>query len=223
VKRKLLLTDDGSHTLKVEELSEHYHSTFGAIAESRHVFIESGFDKKLEEKPTRLNLLEVGFGTGLNALLTVLEAGTSDCEVHYVGLEAYPLSEEILKELNYPDLVSGDQAAEVFNRIHSIEWGIESEVMPGFNLTKIEEKLQNYQENDKFDLIYFDAFGPDVQPELWNEEIFRNLAGMTAYGGILVTYSCKGTVKRALKAAGFRIEKIPGPKGKREMLRGVRC
>jgi len=220
MQKRLLITEDGSHTLKVDGLDEHYHSTYGALSESMHVFISAGLHKKLEENPDKLNIIEIGFGTGLNALLTVLDDSISGYEVGYTGLEAYPLENEIWKQLNYPELLEDERAGELFEQMHYSEWGRAIEILPGFMLTKHDEKLQNYKHfSGAANLIYFDAFGPDIQPELWTEEIFQKIAGMTSPGGILVTYSCKGTVKRALKAAGFEIEKIPGPKGKREMLR----
>lgn len=224
MQKRLFITEDGSHTLRVDGLDEHYHSTYGALSESMHVFIEAGLHKMLESSPAMLNILEVGFGTGLNALLTVLNDNIADCRIEYTGLEAYPLDENLWQELNYPHLIQDDRAGELFGKMHRSEWEKQLEILPGFKLKKIEQKLENYQHQGAHaDLIYFDAFGPDVQPELWSGEIFQKIADITSPGGILVTYSCKGTVKRALKAAGFEIEKIPGAKGKREMLRGVRC
>jgi len=222
--RKLRITDDGSHTLMVDGLNEHYHSTYGAMAESRHVFIEAGLHKMLEDKPRKLSILEVGFGTGLNTLLTILDPRLSGIRVNYFGLEAYPIEKELWQELNYPELMQDESAPGLFRELHESEWGTQIEINPGFYLIKIRQKLEDYQHaGEAADLVYFDAFGPDVQPELWTPEMFRKIAKMTAPGGILVTYSCKGSVRRALKAAGFEVEKIPGPKGKREMMRGVRC
>lgn len=221
---EIIITEDGSHSLRIAELGENYHSTFGAMAESVHVFIEAGLHKKLEDGHGELSVLEVGYGTGLNALLTVLNQKTKGINIQYVGLEAYPLERQVWQELNYPDILEDERAGDIFYEINSAEWERQIEIIPGFNLIKIKQKLQDYQhQGPPFDLIYFDAFGPDVQPELWTKEIFHKIGEMTAPGGILVTYSCKGSVKRALRAAGFEIEKIPGPKGKREMLRGVKC
>ncbi len=224
MQKRLFITEDGSHTLRVDGLDEHYHSTYGALSESLHIFIEAGLHKILERSPDRLNILEVGFGTGLNALLTLVYDQISGCEIEYTGLEAFPLEEKVWQELNYPHLIQDDRAGELFEKMHRAEWEKQLEIVPGFKLKKIEQKLQDYQHQGAYaDLIYFDAFGPDVQPELWTGEIFQKIADITSPEGILVTYSCKGSVKRALKAAGFEIEKIPGPRGKREMLRGVRC
>ncbi|RLD32707.1 MAG: SAM-dependent methyltransferase [Bacteroidetes bacterium] len=221
---KIIITDDGSHTLKVEELSEHYHSTFGAVSESKHVFIEAGLQKVLEAKRSDISILEIGFGTALNAFLTVLEMDAQSPSIHYYGIEAYPLEEKLWRNLNYPDILSDKGADELFYKLHQSEWGEACDISKGFILHKIHQKLQDYQHHGKLiDLVYFDAFGPDVQPELWTPEIFKKIADITSPGGILVTYSCKGSVRRALKEAGFVVEKIPGPKGKREMARGVRC
>lgn len=218
------MTDDGSHTLKVEGLNEHYHSIFGAVSESKHVFIEAGFRKAMEKGPIILSILEVGFGTGLNALLSLLVDRAEGSLINYYGLEAYPLEEKLWGKLNYPDIIDDNRAEELFYKLHQCKWGEPCEIQPGFILHKINHKLQDYQHKGKFiDLVYFDAFGPDVQAELWTPEIFERIAEMTSPGGILVTYSCKGSVRRALMAAGFAVEKIPGPVGKREMLRGCRC
>ncbi|RLD49333.1 MAG: SAM-dependent methyltransferase [Bacteroidetes bacterium] len=223
MQKRLMITEDGSHTLRVDGLNEHYHSTYGALSESLHVFIEAGLHKKLDDLPQKLHILEIGFGTGLNALLTLLDEQSRGCDIYYTGLEAFPLEADLWQGLNYPGLLTDKKAGELFSKLHTAEWGNQIEIVPGFTLTKIQQKLENYQHiGSMADIIYFDAFGPDVQPELWTEEIFQRIADITSPGGILVTYSCKGTVKRALKAAGFEIEKIPGPKGKREMLRGVK-
>ena len=221
---EIIITEDGSNTLYVPELKEHYHSTFGAIAESRHVFIEAGLLQALKNDTEEINILEVGFGTGLNALLTVLEASLKGFSVKYTALETFPLPQQLWSKLNYPEQIGDIKAKEIFQLLHQCNWDIEKEIIPGFFITKVERSLQDFKVAGMlYNLIYFDAFGPDVQAELWTDEIFRKISGMTAKGGILVTYSCKGSVRRALMAAGFAVEKIPGPKGKREMLRGVRC
>jgi tRNA U34 5-methylaminomethyl-2-thiouridine-forming methyltransferase MnmC len=221
---EIILTEDGSHTLHIPELKEHYHSIFGAIAESRHVFIEAGLRQVLKNNAGEINILEVGFGTGLNALLTVLEASLSDSSVKYTALETFPLPQQLWSKLNYPEQIRDIKAKEIFQLLHQCDWNVENEIIPGFFITKVEKSLEDFNAAGMlYNLIYFDAFAPDVQAELWTDEIFRKISGMTAKGGILVTYSCKGSVRRALKAAGFAVEKIPGPKGKREMVRGVRC
>jgi tRNA U34 5-methylaminomethyl-2-thiouridine-forming methyltransferase MnmC len=223
MKRRLVISDDGSYTLKVEDLNEHYHSTYGALAESMHVFIKSGLYRKLEEIPCHLNIFEVGFGTGLNALLTAIYTRQLNLKVNYFALEAYPLEHELVEQLNYPELIDHAEAGILFDRLHAADWEKDVEIKEGFLLQKVKAKLEEYHFDDhRFDLVYFDAFGPEVQAELWTGDIFQKIATVTSPGGIIVTYSCKGSVKRAMREAGFTIEKLPGPKGKREMLRGTR-
>ena len=218
---EIILTEDGSHSLKVHGVNEHYHSTFGALAESRHVFIEAGLKQLLSRSSSEINILEIGFGTGLNALLTLVENINTCKIINYSSVEPFPLGEEIWGKLNYPDLLDNVMAGEWFKKMHRSEWNKVVEINPFFYLGKMRCSLQDYDAGGrKFDLIYFDAFGPDIQPELWTEEIFEKISDMTATGGILVTYSAKGIVRRALQSAGFDVERIPGPRGKREMIRG---
>ena len=215
----LKTTADGSQTLFVPSLNEHYHSIHGAVQESEIVFLQNGLRftaKKLEV----INLLEIGFGTGLNALLTAIEAKKLKIRVNYVGIDPYPLPAEIAKKLNYVEHIGSPEALGYFNKLNEAHWSYPSFLSDYFVLNKIHAALEevSFKENS-FNLVYFDAFGPDVQPEMWTEHIFGILYKCLAEGGILVTYSCKGTVKRALKKAGFSIEKLPGPAGKREVLR----
>ena len=216
---KIVQTADGSDTLFVPELNEHYHSTFGAIRESRYIFIEHGFNAiGPDEDP--VFIFEVGFGTGLNALLTNLTAKAQRREVRYTAIEKYPLEKEVWGQFNYPQLIQKQDSSKAFWKIHESPWGVPTEIDDGFILTKIRaDILKPIQLEENFNVIYFDAFGPDVQPDLWSEEMFQNMNRLLKPGGIFVTYSCKGEVKRNLKAAGFEIEKLPGPPGKREILR----
>lgn len=219
MKRQLMLTADGSHTLFVEELNEHYHSVRGAVDESMHVFIRSGFEKCLIPGG-KINLLEVGFGTGLNALLTCLATRNRDVQVNYVGIEAFPVPDEIINRLNYPELTCDPEAHALFRKIHAVNWIYPSYITERFLLNKIAARLEDISlAPGMFHLIYFDAFSPDVQPELWSGDIFAKLFTCLAEGGILVTYSSKGIVKQALRNAGFEIERLPGAGGKRHMLR----
>ena len=222
MKTELIKTGDGSHSLYVPELNEHYHSTFGALSESLHVFIESGFQKaaSLFEE---IKILEIGFGTGLNALLTWMESERIPKKVHYVTLEPFPLDEEVWSSLNYPDCFCTFSYREIFRRLHQSEWNRSEMISPFFSIFKVKKHLEEYELGQgKFNLVYFDAFGPDVQPELWKEEIFRNIALSMINGGVLVTYSAKGSVRRALRNAGFSVEKLPGPAGKREITRATK-
>ncbi len=219
MERVLKQTADGSLTIFVPELNEHYHSVNGAMEESKHVFIKAGFEYCL--KPGgKINILEVGFGTGLNALLTCLAAQKANIQVNYVGIEAFPLPDDILKVLNYPEATGEQQAFDLFRKIHDANWVYPSYITERFLLNKIEARLEEVSLSaGMFNLIYFDAFSPDVQPELWTDNVFRKLYSALATDGILVTYSSKGTVKQALRNAGYTVERLPGAAGKRHMLR----
>jgi tRNA U34 5-methylaminomethyl-2-thiouridine-forming methyltransferase MnmC len=217
---KLKLTGDGSHTLFVPEFGEHYHSVFGAIQESQHVFFDAGFIYVVNGKQ-EIHLLEIGFGTGLNALLTLIKKG--DAMVHYAAVEAFPLAAEMTSLLNYPSIFDHPDAETLFRKLHDAPWGDLTAISSTFNLLKIHATLEAFRPGaKKFNLIYFDAFAPEVQPELWTAEVFRKMHTALADGGLLVTYSVKGIVKRALKEAGFMIEKLAGPPGKRQMLRAFK-
>ncbi len=212
-------TSDGSHTLYVPELNEHFHSVFGAVTESLHIFIHTGL-RCLPEHTQPARILEVGFGTGLNALLTCLYAEENHSGISYSTVEKYPLPEKMALQLNYAGFLNSRQAENRYRKIIKAPWDEWVTVSRHFNLMKIDSDLFDCKsEPGVYDLVYFDAFGPDVQPELWSSGVFMMLHEWMKPGGILVTYSTKGAVKRNLKAAGFAIEKLPGPPGKREILR----
>jgi len=215
----LKITADGSHTLFVPELNEHYHSTFGAIGESRHVFIEAGF-REAGKKFQQINIFEAGFGTGLNALLTFQEARIMYKRVNYTSIEAFPLKKKIWSALNYPEITGIPDSTEIFEKMHLLPWGRTGTVSSRFHLFKIHGELEKYEPGaGVFNLVYFDAFSPGVQSQLWSENIFRGIFRSLVPGGIMVTYSVKGDVVRILKKTGFSIEKLPGPAGKRHILR----
>ena len=221
MKLEIITTADGSHTLFVPELNEHYHSTYGAIQESRHIFIEAGFKQIIINQPV-IRILEVGFGTGLNAFLSLLEADKSGKTIHYTAIEPFPLEPAIIKLLNYPELL-GASTASLFKMLHEAVWNREMQITDHFVLYKVLHDLKNIKlQSSFFDVVYFDAFGPEVQPELWTEEIFRKIFSSIKKKGILVTYSAKGSVRRALKNAGFTMEKLAGPAGKREITRAIK-
>ncbi len=222
MKREVRETKDGSKTLYIEALDEHYHSFHGALQESLHVFINYGLYDCTAQP---LRILEVGLGTGLNALLTCVESIVNDKgerEISYDSLEAYPLIEEEWKATGYEDIFDLAEGAILYEKIHISPWGQPVELAPGFTLTKHKTKWQDFETAQHFDLIYYDAFAPSAQPELWTEEVFEKLYRMTAPGGFLVTYCAKGQVKRNMKAAGFAVEALPGPPGKREMTRATK-
>lgn len=218
MKQQLVKTTDGSHTIYVPELDEHYHSVHGALQESYHIFLKAGYNFC---KADPLNILEVGFGTGLNAFLTAIECNKDNKKVIYTTVEKYPLEDEIVKQLNYLSL-PGLGEKELFEKIHSSVWGIRYEISETFAIHKIKADLTSIELSGSYDLIYFDAFGPDKQPEMWSREMIEKISGVTCTGGVFVTYSVKGELKRNLKACGFKIDLLPGPPGKRQMLRGIK-
>lgn len=215
MKRRTFITKDGSSSIYVEKLAESYHSHYGALAESLFIFVESGF-KYSNVNP--VNILEIGFGTGLNALLTLDEAVRSKRKTSYYTLEKYPLSISEWGSLNYPKLPTINNPEE-FENLHKLNWDVWHRLNDYFSLFKSNTDLLKFSTSLRFDIIYFDAFSPEVQSDLWTEEIFSKLYDYLNPGGLLLSYSVKGTVKRALRSAGFQIKRIPGPEGKRMILR----
>ena len=215
--RQIIITADGSDTVFVPGLNVSYHSKHGAIQESMHVYIEAGFRyiaKQLIDQP--INIFEMGLGTGLNVFLTAIEAEEKGVKVYYETVEKFPLSKEEIESLNYTSVLKNE---ELFRQIHECKWNDEAILNENFVLKKVNENLKNYSTHRLFNIIYYDAFAPSAQADLWTEEIFKKLYFMLAQGGALVTYCSKGDVRRAMKSAGFDVKKIPGPRGKREMLR----
>ena len=222
MQRKLILTGDGSHTISMPELNVTYHSIHGAIQESRHVFIEAGLKSLTLAEAAKLNIFEVGFGTGLNALLTIIEAEKLQKEIHYDTVEPFPLGSSETRSLNYCKQLGREELQPIFEQLHSCEWEKKVNITENFGFNKSRTNLLNLETSETFELIYFDAFAPNTQPELWTNEIFEKMFAMLEPGGILVTYCSKGDVRRAMQAAGFIVEKLPGPRGKREMTRALR-
>ncbi|MGN0228461.1 MAG: tRNA (5-methylaminomethyl-2-thiouridine)(34)-methyltransferase MnmD [Muribaculaceae bacterium] len=216
---ELELTADGSYTLYVPELNEHYHSVKGALTEAQHIFIDMALRHSHAESP---RILEIGFGTGLNCLLTALEAQSTHCHIHYTGIEHYPLSLDVLQRLDYPNLV-GNDSADLYYALHRAPWGEPTDITPHFTLLKIENDFTRYTFSPGFDIIYFDAFAPEKQPEMWTQRLFDHLFEVLNPGGILTTYCAKGVVRRMLQSAGFMVERLPGPPaGKREIIRATK-
>lgn len=216
-KKEILKTTDGSNTIYIPEMDETYHSHHGALAESKHIFIETGLkhiDKKI------INVFEVGFGTGLNAMLTCLAA--DDKRINYDTIELYPVSADLIDQLEYKALFKEDEQA-LFSNFHDCKWEEKVSITDQFNIHKIEADFTKFNYQSKYDLIYFDAFAPNKQEEMWTEELLQKLYDACNEGAVLVTYCVRGTVKRALKKVGFQIKKMPGPvDGKREMLRAIK-
>jgi tRNA U34 5-methylaminomethyl-2-thiouridine-forming methyltransferase MnmC len=213
---ELFITEDGSHSVRIPELNVTYHSKHGAIAESACIFIESGL-KRLNK--STISILEVGFGTGLNALLTLIEAQKNDFQIIYDVVELYPLDNVCVSSLNYLSILESPQLADAFSHIHACEWDATVKISGQFQLKKIRGDIRHVELTGKYDLVYFDAFDPVVQPELWTVDVFRKIFNVSNQGCILVTYSSKGIVRRAMTEAGFSVSKIEGPKGKREIVR----
>jgi tRNA U34 5-methylaminomethyl-2-thiouridine-forming methyltransferase MnmC len=199
-------------------MNEHYHSTFGAITESMHIFIRAGLNVLGPGKD--VTIFEAGFGTGLNALLTCIEASRTNSRILYYSLEKYPVATDLIMQLNYPEFLdNAHDTRDLFQSIHMAPWDVTVSINDRFRLHKIKGDLNDFVAPFSYDLVYFDAFAPGKQPELWRTEIFGRIFNSLLPGGILVTYCVKGDVKRAVKSAGFLIEKLPGPAGKREILR----
>lgn len=216
-KLQIIKTSDGSYSIFNPEINEIYHSCFGAIQESRHIFIEAGLG--FIQKP-EISVLEVGFGTGLNALLAQDWANRNKKKINYFGVEAFPVPSEIISQLNYCKLLSIDKV--ICEKLHSAK-GVKVILNPYFSFEVQYKKLQEIKMHDnQFDVVFFDAFSSEVQPEMWEEHVFRKIENAMKRGGVLTTYSCKGIVKRAMISVGFSIQKLPGPPGKREFLRAIK-
>ena len=223
MERKIILTGDGSHSINVPELNVSYHSIYGAVEESMHVYINAGFygaGSGPGREPEPFKIFEVGFGTGLNVLLTLIESEKPGIKVIYETIEPYPLNKEEFSSLNYCQQLKRPDLQTIFETFHSCEWEKEIIISDNFIFSKYNTNLVNFSTPQSFNLIYFDAFAPNAQPEVWTREVFDKMYARLEPGGILVTYCSKGDVRRAMIAAGFSVEKLPGPPGKREMIRG---
>jgi len=219
MQREIITTADGSKTIQIKDWDEQYHSKHGAIQEAYHVFIKHGLNLF---KNRDLSILEIGFGTGLNALITLLESPKLKLNINYKGVEAFPVSADELKQLNYLEELKANSFNEAFNTMHTSPWDTELLISEAFKLYKQKSDFKDIIDVDVHDLIYFDAFGARVQPELWTEAVFELMYNTLKANGVLVTYSAKGSVRRAMQAVGFQVERLPGPPGKREMLRATK-
>ncbi len=224
MQRKIVFTADGSHTISIPEMNVPYHSVHGAIQESKHIFIEAGlhYSSGRFARPDVLHILEIGLGTGLNALLTLIGAEHDQQQIHYIAIEPFPLSAEEITSLNYCEQLNRNRLRDTFTKLHATEWEKDIALTSFFTIHKTRQSLLKFTTTERYDLVYFDAFAPAAQPELWTKEVFENLYQLLLPGGVLVTYCSKGDVRRAMEDAGFSIEKLAGPPGKREMLRAMK-
>ena len=219
MKREIIQTSDGSTTIRLPDWNECYHSKHGAIQEAKHVFIKNGLSL-FQGKP--VSILEIGFGTGLNCFITYLESIKNNQTIDYVGVEAYPISADEILKMNYVSELEAESESAVFEKMHQCNWEDINTISKQFTLTKRKQFFNEIADENKYDLIYFDAFGYRVQPELWSTEIFKRMFNSLKDNGVLVTYAARGVVKRSMIEVGFTVEKLDGPPGKREMFRATK-
>lgn len=216
---EIVKTSDGSHSLYVKELEENYHSHHGAIQEAKHVFIQNGLAFFVKQN---ISVLEVGFGTGLNALLTLDFALNENKKITYTGIETNLLDYSLIQQLNYLEQLSSFHLEDYFCKMHECKAGEEVDIVPSFKFKKVQQKIQDYTSNNAVDIVFYDAFSPTSQLEMWDITIFKKLYQLINKGGVLVTYCAKGQLKRDLRSVGFEVESLPGPPGKREMVRAIK-
>ncbi len=223
MKREIRTTSDGSKTLYINDLNENYHSHHGALQEAQHVFMDNGL-KQLDDY--EIHILELGFGTGLNLLVTINEFMKTDKNhvIHYFTLEKYPVNEIQVNELDYGAVFNEPELAKIYKQIHASDWNKTTELIPNFFFTKFNCDFFDIKDMDlpKIDLVYFDCFGARVQPDLWEKPLFEMVSDKMKKGGLLTTYSSKGSVRRILKELNFNVEKKAGPPGKREMINAIK-
>ena len=219
MKKQLVTTKDGSSSIYIADLNEHYHSYHGAIQEAQHVFIKNGLNAYKSDNK-KIRILEVGFGTGLNCLLTLINK--QDCEIHYYGLEKFPLDSDLTNNLNYIKQLEAEKFKDAFKKMHSSSWNKKFELSQNFYLDKLNNTLQNIEFKKPFDIVYYDAFGPRAQSEMWEKPLFEKIYSAMNLEALFVTYCAKGQFKRDLKEIGFNVETLQGPPGKREMIRAIK-
>lgn len=226
MKREVVITADGSSTIHLPDWDEQYHSKHGAIQEAYHVFIKHGLHYFCGTEPVsgshNISILEIGFGTGLNAFISLLEAKKLNITINYFGVEGYPVLMDEINQLNYPLELQVKTREAYFKKLHEVSWDEQHIISENFIIEKQNRFFSEIKEINRYNIIYFDAFGARVQPELWTEAIFLKMYHALKAGGVLVTYSAKGSVRRAMESVGFIVERLPGPPGKREMLRATK-
>lgn len=227
MKREIITTKDGSKTIHIPEWNEQYHSIHGAIQEAIHVYINEGLafflsTKNYDTASNTVSILEIGFGTGLNAFLTLTEAEKRQIKINYTGVEGFPVSLSEIEQLNYDEAILYKNNSDTFNKLHICDWESNQKISDYFKLKKQKKQFLDISETNKFNIIYYDAFGPRVQPELWTQTIFDKMYKATKKNGVLVTYCAQGDARRAMISAGFTVTKEEGPPGKRHMLRAIK-
>ena len=227
MEKLIIVTKDGSHTVSIPALNVTYHSHHGAVQESTHVFIKAGLLPLMSHQTPVIHVLDVGLGTGLNALLTVMESEATGKRIHYTAIELYPLELEEVKQLNYCSHLNRNDLQPVFEKIHVGDWGKEITISKYVTLKKLAIDLHEFDplhdpDFHPYHLVYYDPFAPAAQPDLWTKDVFSKLYNPMAPGGMLVTYCSKSIVRSAMQAAGFKVTKLPGPRGKREMVRAFK-
>ncbi len=219
-----IITKDGSPTIYLKDLNESYHSKHGAVSESKYVFIRNGlkFWKKINPNVNSCNIFEMGFGTGLNTILTYEFSIENKLKINYQTIDSSPLTKNEIKFLDYSKFFNNKKTELIFDKLHNKSWEETHLIERKFNFLKINKKIQSFEFSFKYDIIYYDAFGSRVQPELWKEDLFKPIIRSLNKFGVFVTYSSMGNLRRALIKLGMKVEKIDGPIGKREMIRAVK-
>ncbi|WP_397362162.1 tRNA (5-methylaminomethyl-2-thiouridine)(34)-methyltransferase MnmD [Olleya sp. R77988] len=227
MKPTIEITKDGSSTLVHPKYQAHYHSIYGAIEESNHVYINAGLlyflsSEKRQDILQSCSILELGFGSGLNAFNTLLKTEALPVNINYLGIETDPVPIDVIKKLNYPELLQANEKQELFDNMHTVSWEDVHQITSSFSLEKRQLDIFKLEADNQFDLVYFDAFGPGAQPELWTEPIFKIMYRALKKGGVLITYCSQGAARRAMISVGFTVSRLPGPPNKRHILRAVK-
>lgn len=219
---KVITTSDGSSSLYLPQMDETYHSTHGALAESQHVYINTGLKYLIARGEKEINLFELGLGTGLNAILTYLYSNNhSDIKINYTTIEKYPIAAAIVSQLNFEGITDNENVADIFKQLHNMEWAVQKEITEGLTFAKYKTGIEEFETKQKFNLIYYDAFAPSKQPEMWDLPILERIKNIMQPNGILVTYCAQGQFKRNLKQLDFELDMLQGPKGKAQITRAI--
>jgi tRNA U34 5-methylaminomethyl-2-thiouridine-forming methyltransferase MnmC len=219
---EVITTKDGSSSLYLPHINETYHSTHGALTESQYIYIDKGINYLVERGETALNIFEVGFGTGLNAILTYIYWNKhSNIKVNYTTIEKFPLSDGVVNQLSFAGITDNDEVSEIFSQLHNLEWSVRKEINKGFTFIKYQQDIESFKGNKHYNIIYYDAFAPSRQPEMWELHILEKVKSLLTPNGVLITYCAQGQFKRNLKQLGFELDSLRGPQGKTEITRAI--